>query len=111
MKKLTVILAASAVLMAACAKSPDKISAAEIGSNEYRGYSCKQLAEAKVKHAHNLENLSAAQKDAQGGDFFGVLIFGLPLSSMSGNDKETAIAVTKGHVQAIETEQQRKSCK
>lgn len=97
--------------LAACAKSPDRIAAADIGANEYRGYSCKQLATAKVEQQQNLEKLSAAQKDAQGGDFIGVILLGLPLSSMSGNDKETAIAVTKGHLSSIEKEAARKGCK
>lgn len=108
MKKI--VLAVTLIALTACAKNPDKIAAANIGSNEYKAYSCKQLGAAKVKHSQNLENLTAAQKDAQGGDFLGVLIFGLPLSSMTGNDKETAIAVTKGHIQSIEVEQQRKGC-
>lgn len=109
MKKI--VLAITLVAITACAKAPEKIAAASIGTNEYKGYSCKQLGESKIKQNQNLENLSAAQKDAQGGDFLGVLIFGLPLSSMTGNDKETAIAVTKGHIQSIDTELQRKGCK
>ncbi|TCS66639.1 hypothetical protein EDD52_102457 [Primorskyibacter sedentarius] len=102
---------ASAMLVAACAKQPENIAAVEIGQNEYRGYSCKQLSDTKLAQAQNLENLSAAQKSAASGDAVGVFLLGLPVSSMSGNDKETAIAVAKGHIQSIEREQARKNCK
>lgn len=99
------------LLAAACAKQPDAIPAAEIGTNEYRGYSCRQLSDAEVKYNQALENLSAAQRNAANGDAWGVFLLGLPLSSLSGNDKETAIAVTKGHLQSIDLEQQRRGCK
>jgi hypothetical protein len=105
------LLLPAIVLVAACAQNPDNIAAANIGSNEYRGHSCKNLAEAKVQHNQNLANLSADQKKAATGDAVGVFLLGLPLSSMSGGDKETAIAVTKGHLQSIEGEQARKNCR
>ena len=98
-------------IIAACAQKPENIAAANIGSNEYRGYSCKNLAEAKLQHSQNLANLSADQKKAATGDAIGVVLLGIPLSSMSGGDKETAIAVTKGHLQSIEKEQARKNCR
>lgn len=108
MNKLIILACLTAVT--ACAKAPENIPAVSIGSNEYRGYSCRQLAEAEVKYTQALTNLSAAQKDAQSGDAMGVFLLGLPLSSMSGNDNETNIAVTKGHIQAIEAERARKGC-
>lgn len=99
------------MLIASCAKAPDKIAAADVGPNVYRGYSCKQLAENKIKYKHDLENLSAEQKSAAEGDAWGVVLLGIPVSSMSGNDKEASISITKGHIQGIEEEQQRKGCK
>lgn len=106
----TTPLIAIALLVAACAKQPENIAAVEVGANEYRGLSCKQLTETRVATAQNLENLSAAQKNAASGDAMGVFLLGLPVSSMSGNDNETAIAVTKGRLQALDREIARKSC-
>lgn len=106
-----ILLLPAIALIAACAQKPENIAAANIGTNEYRGYSCMQLTEAKLQHDQNLANLSADQKKAATGDAVGVFLLGLPLSSMSGNDKETAIAVTKGHLQSIEREQARKNCR
>lgn len=109
MKKLLALCVIAAI--SACAKAPDQIAAADVGDGIYRGYSCKQLAAKKLAISQDLENLSAAQKSAASGDAWGVFLLGLPLSSMSGNDKEAAISVAKGHIQEIETEQQRKSCR
>lgn len=108
MKKLVII---AALLASACAKSPDEIAAVDIGSGIYRGQSCAQLAQQRLKISHDLTNLSAEQKSAQNGDALGVFLLGLPLSSMSGNDKEAAIAVAKGHIQEIDSERQRKGCR
>lgn len=93
-----------------CAKQPDQIAAADIGQNQYRGYSCRQLDDTKLKYDQALQNLSAEQKSAATGDAWGVFLLGLPVSSMSGADKETKIAVTKGHIQSIDREMNRKNC-
>ena len=98
------------LVVAACAKQPENIPAADIGPNPYLSFSCKSLAQEKLNLSQSLENLSAAQKNAASGDTVGVLLLGLPVSSMSGNDKETAIAVTKGRIQATEAVQQQKGC-
>ncbi|MBV7408182.1 hypothetical protein KJP29_04220 [Maritimibacter sp. DP1N21-5] len=99
------------LLAAACAKQPDQIAAIDIGPNAYRGFSCSQLAQADAKYDIALENLSAQQRDAATGDAFAVFLLGLPLASMSGQDRETQIAATKGHIQAIKLEQARKGCR
>lgn len=104
----TLILVGALLVAAGCAKKPEEISAVDIGSGAYRGQSCSQLAAALVQQQQNLENLSAAQRSAASGDAMGVFLLGLPLSSMSGNDKEAAIAVSKGHIQSIQSEQQRR---
>ena len=100
-----------AMLASGCAKKPEQIAAADIGANEYRSYSCKNLREAEVRYTQALENLSANQKQAATGDAWGVFLLGLPLSSMSGADQETKIAVTKGHLQSIEMEKTQKNCR
>lgn len=109
MKPLVVVLVAG-LAVSACAKNPDNIAAVNVGQNEYRGYSCSQLKETQLKYNQALANLSADQKSAQAGDVFGVILLGLPLASMGGADRETQIAVTKGHLQSIELEMARKSC-
>lgn len=98
------------VTVAACAKQPDNIAAADVAQTQYERYSCAQLAEARLKYDQTLQNFSARQKSAATGDAWGVALLGLPLSSMSGGDQETNIAITKGHIQAVEMERQRQNC-
>ena len=97
--------------LSGCAKKPEEIAAADIGKNVYSTYSCSQIATQRNKVEQDLENLSAEQRSAASGDTIGVILLGLPLSSMSGNDKETAIAVAKGHLAAIDAERIRKRCR
>jgi hypothetical protein len=106
-----ILLFSLLLISAGCAKNPDKIAAVEVGKNEYNGYSCKRLNEAEIKYKHVLENASAKQKDAATGDAIGVLLLGLPIASLANSDSETTIAVTKGHLQAIERKKASKSCK
>lgn len=103
-------LCAALASAAACAKMPDQIAAVDIGGQQYDRYSCKQLAEAKLAQSQNLSNLSAKQKAVAEGDAVGVALLGMPLSSMSGGDQETNIAVAKGHIEAIDQRSQKKGC-
>ncbi|MGR3480431.1 hypothetical protein [Salipiger marinus] len=96
--------------LSACAASPEDIAAVDVGPRAYNGFNCAQLADAKIKYQQSLENLSAQQRSAQSGDAVGVFLLGLPLSSMSGGDQETQIALAKGHIQAVELEQARRKC-
>jgi hypothetical protein len=99
-----------AVLLSACAKQPDQIAAVDIGADSYGRYSCQQLVSEKTKISQDLGNLSARQKSAANGDAWGVVLLGLPLSSMSGGDQEALIAVAKGKVQAIDRQIVAKRC-
>ena len=108
--KFTVVILSSALLLAACAKAPDQIAAADIDDSAYVTKSCRDLAADRLQITQALDNLSADQKKAKTGDAWGVFLLGLPLSSMSGGDKETAIAIAKGKIQAIDRARERKHC-
>jgi hypothetical protein len=96
--------------LTACAERPENIAAAEIGSGVYRGQSCAQLAERSLHYTQQLEALSADQNRAATGDAWGVFLLGLPMSSMTGNDRETDIAVTRGHLNEISSARQQRNC-
>jgi hypothetical protein len=68
------------------------------------------LKSEEVKQIQSLENLSAKQKATATGDTVGVLLIGLPTSSMSGNDSEAEISIVKGRLQAIDRRQSKKGC-
>lgn len=102
------IMASTAIF--ACAKQPEEIAAIPMEASLYSGQSCTNMAQTKVKLQQDLASLSAQQKSAASGDAFGVFMLGLPLSSMSGGDKEAEISVTKGKLDALEQEMVRKRC-
>lgn len=96
--------------LAACAQSPEKIAAVPMDDSTYSRLSCKDLAKQELQQTQLLNALSADQKKAANGDAWGVFLLGLPISSMSGSDKETEIAVAKGRLDAIDRQQAAKGC-
>lgn len=107
MKKI-ILLAALAV--SACAQQPERIAAIEVSGDPYRGYSCKQLNAEHLKISQELEAASADQKKAANSDAVGVFLLGLPVSSMSGNDKEAQIAVAKGRLNELDKKKLERNC-
>jgi len=97
--------------ISACAQQPEKIAAAPMEDSTYARLSCKSLAEKELQQTQLLNALSADQKKAATGDAWGVFLLGLPISSMSGSDKETEIAITKGRLDAIDRQQSAKGCR
>ena len=108
--KTNVVCCACALFLAACAKAPENIAAVEIEDSTYAGASCKELVNREINQTMLLHALSEDQKKAQSGDALGVFLLGIPVSSMSGSDKETEIAVTKGRLEAIGRQQRVKGC-
>lgn len=109
MKKLIPVLILVSIV-GACAKRPDKIEAVTVAGDPYAKLSCSTLAAEKLKVSQELENAAAKQRQAVTGDTFGVLLLGLPVSTIAGGDQETQIAVAKGQIQELETQQLSKSC-
>lgn len=107
-KKLLVLAALAA---AGCAQQPDRISAVDVAGDPYRGFSCSQLKAEHLKVTQNLEAASADQKKAADGDVLGVFLLGLPVSSMSGNDKEATIAIAKGRINELDRKILARKCK
>lgn len=108
MKKTFVLVA---LLLSACAQQPDQISAIEVSGDPYRGFSCSQLKAEHLKISQELDAASADQKRAANGDAWGVLLLGLPVSSLSGSDKEAAIAVAKGRLNSLDRKMLQKNCR
>lgn len=110
MKAIYYVIPCIAVL-AACASEPDAIAPIAVAGDPYSGYGCTNLAQERLKITQELEIASAQQKKAAEGDALGVFLLGLPISSMSGADKEATIAVAKGRIQEIDRQRQAKRCK
>lgn len=97
------LLLAPALLLGACATAPENIAAASLSSNAFMGQSCSSLNMNLVATSQKLENLSATQRSAASGDALGVFLIGLPISSMSGGDKEADISIAKAELQQIQS--------
>jgi type IV pilus biogenesis protein CpaD/CtpE len=99
-----------ALTLSGCAKQAVQIPAIPVAGAPYASFSCNQMSSERVRLGNELSNLSAAQSSAVTGDTIGVLLIGIPVSSMSGNDLEGQIGANKGAAQALELEISRKSC-
>jgi hypothetical protein len=54
---------------------------------------------------------STAQRNAADGDFIGVFLIGVPVSSLVGADREAEIATLLGQANEVAQERLRKGCK
>lgn len=108
--KMLFAIIAGMIILSACAKKPEEISAVDVGGGMYDRQSCQTLASERVKVSQELENTSAEQSSAAKNDFWGVFWIGLPVSSMGGNDNEAAVALAKGKLQAIDRRRSEMGC-
>ena len=110
MIKKLVILSLSTIVLTACAKRPDAITATNIPIAAYQNLDCTQLANELILENEKLAALSKSQNQAATADAVGVFLVGIPAGSVTGNDKEGQIAVSKGKVISIESASKAKGC-
>ena len=84
------------ILVAGCAKQANMVAPTAIPVNSV---SCSQIADLRLKVA----SLSARQNTAANNDALGVVLLGLPVASMSGNDVEAELSIAKGQLMAAES--------
>ena len=84
------------VTVAACAQKPEDIQAAYISPNTYSGLSCGQLRAEAARVDNAYTRSAAAQNQARSNDTAGVILLGLPVSSLSGANQSAQIADLKG---------------
>jgi hypothetical protein len=107
--KITGILVAAAAL-AACAAKPESIAPAYVSSVPYESWTCRQLAEETVRVEQALAGASALQEKARGYDIAGVILLGLPVSSLSGDNVAPQIATLKGQRDTVAQVMIKKNC-
>ena len=101
MRILTPVVLVALIVAAGCAKRPETISAAYVSPTTYSGWSCTQLAqEARRVHAAKTQAYNQ-QRRARSNDVAGVLLIGLPVSSLSGDNVAEQVASLKGHEEAL----------
>ena len=99
--KPIILTTVAALAVAACAQSPSAIQPVSMG-NAYAGLSCSNARAMLTNEQQKLAILTDAQNGAVTGDAIGVLLIGVPVSSLSGGDKAGEIATSKGKVVALE---------
>ena len=98
--KTTIIITAAAVALGACAQSPEAIAPIAMG-DIYGDKTCREASVLLQQEHTKLVGLEAQQRSAKDNDTVGVLLIGLPVSSMSGGDVAGEIGASKGKVQAL----------
>ncbi len=110
MQLRSMMVIAVAGMAAACAKNPDAISPISMPINAYSGLSCDQLAAEYQRSSMALAAVSEQQRGAVMGDAVGVFLVGVPVSSLTGADKEGLVAQHKGEVIAIQAAARNQGC-
>jgi hypothetical protein len=108
--KLLAVAAIACVAAVACAKKPESIGPAYVSQVPYQEWSCGQLAQEVARVDAALTVASGQQKKARTNDIAGVILIGLPVSSLSGDNIAPQIANLKGQKQAIEQVMIGKNC-
>ena len=88
-------------MIAACAASPDSIAPIPMGA-AFASYDCRLASTDLAAERQNLTALEGKQRGAVAGDALGVFLIGVPVSSLTGNNKAGDIGAAKGKVLALE---------
>ncbi|MEP3249460.1 MAG: hypothetical protein ABJN11_09980 [Lentilitoribacter sp.] len=70
-----------ALLVAGCAKRPNAVVPANLPSETYANYSCKQLGQLLVSEKANEKTLTSKQRGAADADAIGIFLVGSPLQA------------------------------
>jgi hypothetical protein len=100
----------AALATAGCAKSPESIAPAYISTVNYQSWSCNQLAEEGRRLTQALAEASTQQRNARTNDTIGIILIGIPVSSLSGDNIAPQIANLKGQVVAVQQAGNFKNC-
>ncbi len=110
MKNTLLIISSVSLLATACAKSPESIEPSYVSPAAYSDWSCKALNAEAERVGAALTVASKQQSNARGGDIAGVILLGLPVSTLSGANIAPEVARLKGHKETISREQIRRGC-
>lgn len=101
---------AAAAALGACAKSPESISPSYVSEVGYQAWSCQQLSEETLRLSSAYATAAQQQEKARTNDVVGVILIGLPVSSMSGDNIAPEIARLKGEQEAVRKAMVVKNC-
>ena len=110
---ITAALCAS--LLAACASSPEKISAAYVSPIQYSGYDCDQIRSELLRVSGKVREVAGAQKQKANNDAIamgvGLVLFWPALFFIAGgNDRKEELSRLKGEYDALEQAAIQRNC-
>ena len=97
----TIAIFGLVVLVAACAQKPEDIQASYISPNTYANLNCGQLRAEAARVDNAYTRAAAAQNKARSNDTAGVILLGLPVSSLSGANQAAQIGDLKGRQEVL----------
>jgi hypothetical protein len=98
---ISALLIATAAL-SACATRPENIAPAYVSGNIYQTYTCAQLGEEEGRLNVALAQATTAQRKARSSDTWGIILLGLPVSSLSGSNMAGEVGRLKGELQTVQ---------
>jgi hypothetical protein len=111
MKVRSLAALAACAAIAGCAKAPESIAPAYVSTVPYSSWTCKQLGEETQRIDAAYTTAATQQKQARGNDIAGVILIGLPVSSLSGDNIAPQIAQLKGEQDAVRKTMISKNCR
>ena len=106
-KTLVVTLA---LLLAGCATAPEQIAPQYVSQIQYENLNCRRMNQERLRLEAALIAAFAAQNNARGNDAMGVLLIGVPTSSLSGSNQSGYVARLKGELEALQRAAIAKGC-
>lgn len=98
------------VLVAGCAADPRDIAPAYASPIAYQSLTCEQLTAEAYRLVAAEADASAKQSQVRTEDGVGLVLIGLPISSMTGNGVESEISRLKGEHQVLYNVAVEKGC-
>ena len=110
MTKHVLLAAAVAMVVSGCAPRPETVEAAAFSPSYYQGLNCGQMNAEMRKIDNGLRAAYATQRRARTNDTWGVLLIGLPVSSIAGANVTDEIADLKGRKETLSETMTRQNC-
>lgn len=101
---------AAAAALGGCAKSPESIAPSYVSEVSYQAWSCQQLSDETLRLSAAYATAAQQQEKARTNDVVGVILIGLPVSSMSGDNIAPEIGRLKGEQEAVRKAMVIKNC-
>jgi len=97
-------------IIAGCATAPQNIAPTYVSELSFQHLGCQHIYAERQRTIQALATASHTQSLARSNDTLGVLLIGLPVSTLSGSNQAAYIANLKGTIDALGNMGARKGC-